>query len=452
MAVTRVHEEPRVTKPYSDADWLAIDALGERVDAELLAQDVRLTQGGEPTFVSIDDMDGEEWSTAALSPKKWELAAALVRRLGARLAPGWLLHVGQGKWYPGEPLPRWALGIHWRTDGMPMWRDPKLLASEGADLRHTAADARAFATGLARHLGLHPGYTIPAYEDPWAAAFAEESLPRNVDPLEANLDDPAERRRLTRILERGLGEPAGYVLPIKPLLARRRPAARDDSTVRWRSSRWPLRREHLYLIPGDSPLGFRLPLSTLPWKLPEDMELEFPPDPFAEHPPLADPHAAVAASGDVAPPDDDPEPRAVVHTALCVEARDGALHVFLPPLDHAEHFLALVAAIERTAAVLRMPVTIEGYPPPADPRLCGFAITPDPGVIEVNIQPAATGTSWWTARRRSTTRRGSRGWAPRSSCSTAATPAPAAATTSSLGGADAGRQSAACGGPTCCAA
>jgi uncharacterized protein (DUF2126 family)/transglutaminase-like putative cysteine protease len=401
MAVTRVHEDPRVTKPYSDADWRAIEALGERVDAELHEHDVRLTQGGEPTFVSIDDMDGPEWNAAALSPKKRELAGVLARRLTTRFAPGGLLHVGQGKWYPGEPLPRWALGIHWRADGIPVWRDPTLLAGEGADLRHTAADARAFATGLARRLVLHPAYVIPAYEDPWAAALAEESLPRNVDPLAANLDDPAERRRLTRVLQHGLGEPAGYVLPLKPMVTHRRTSARDDSATRWHSSRWPLRREHLYLIPGDSPLGFRLPLSTLPSVLPEDMEVDFPPDPFAERPPLADPHEAVGrARGDAEPPADDPEPRAVVRTALCVEARDGVLHVFLPPLEHAQQFLALVAAIEQTAAVLRTPVTVEGYPPPADPRLRGFAITPDPGVIEVNIQPAA---SWRELVERTTT-------------------------------------------------
>ncbi|MEJ0048452.1 MAG: transglutaminase family protein [Rhodospirillales bacterium] len=63
-----MHEDPRVTKPFSDAQWRAIVDLGHQVDVELVAGDVRLTQGGEPTFVSIDDMDGPEWNYTALSP------------------------------------------------------------------------------------------------------------------------------------------------------------------------------------------------------------------------------------------------------------------------------------------------------------------------------------------------------------------------------------------------
>src|SRR5262245_32167172 len=243
MAVTRIHEDPRVTKPYGETDWRAIDALGEQVDADLRAQDVRLTQGGEPTFVSIDDMQGDEWNFTALSPKKRELAGVLIRRLMARFAPGALLHVGQGKWYPGEPLPRWALGVHWRVDGTPVWRDPALLAAEGPGTRYSSTDGRAFVLALARRLGLHPACMIAAYEDVPAAAQQEQALPVNVDPLTASLADPAERRRLARLLERGLDEPAGHVLPLAPVVRRRGRLHLD--APRWRSSRWPLRREHL---------------------------------------------------------------------------------------------------------------------------------------------------------------------------------------------------------------
>jgi uncharacterized protein (DUF2126 family)/transglutaminase-like putative cysteine protease len=389
MAVTRVHEDPRVTKPYSEDDWRAIDALGERVDADLRGQDVRLTQGGEPTFVSIDDMEGPEWNFTALSPKKRELAGVLTRRLMARFAPGALLHVGQGKWYPGEPLPRWALSVHWRTDGTPVWRDPALLASESATSRYSSADGRAFAGALARRLGLHPGHVIPAYEDVWAAAQEEQLLPVNVEPLDARLDDPMERQRLARLLSRGLAEPAGHVLPLKPVARRtgRGSRLRPDA-VRWRSSVWPLRREHLYLIPGDSAMGLRLPLATLPWVLPEEMDADFPPDPFAERAPLDDPHAEAAPSVAASEPERDPTPRDVVHTALCVEARGGVLCVFMPPLERVEDYLALVAAVEATAATLRSPVILEGYPPPVDARLRSFAVTPDPGVLEVNVQPS----------------------------------------------------------------
>src|SRR5262245_45898849 len=386
MAVTRVHEDPRVTRPYTDQDWRDIDALGQQVDAELHARDVRLTQGGEPTFVSVDDMDGEEWNFTALSPKKRALAENLTRRLMARFAPGALLHVGQGKWYPGEPLPRWALGVHWRCDGTAIWRDPSLLAADGSAPR-SAADARAFVIALTRRLGLHQGYVIPAYEDVWATAQQEQQLPVNVDPLTAALDEPPERHRLARLLGRGLGEPAAYVLPLKAVAVR---GSRPRGQARWTSSRWPLRREHLYLVSGDSPVGLRLPLATLPWALPDEMEPDFPPDPFAQRAPLGDPHAEETVPGPATEPDPDPAPRDVVHTALCVEVRDGVLHIFMPPLEHAEDYLALTTAVERTAATLATPVVVEGYPPPTDPRLRAFAVTPDPGVIEVNIHPSAT--------------------------------------------------------------
>ena len=393
MTVARVWEAPRVTKPYTDADWLAMQALGERVDAELAARDVRLTQGGEPTFVSIDDMDGPEWNVAALSPKKFELAQRLTHRLKARFASGGMLHYGQGKWYPGEPLPRWALGIYWRVDGTPIWRDEGLIAQDDKAYGFTSADAKEFIEALAGHLSLHAGHAIPAYEDIWQMLHLEQALPVNVDPRKADLKDPDERRRLARALERGLGEPTGYVLPLKPA---ERPASKAGeamlsiNAVTWGSSLWPLKREHLYLVAGDSPIGLRLPLSTLPWVVPKDREREIPVDPFEVRPRIDDPHTVKSvARRKVATPKEEPKPREVVHTALCVEARDGRLHVFLPPITRIEDYLALVAAIEATAAQLKMPLRLEGYPPPRDPRVKLLAVTPDPGVIEVNIHPAS---------------------------------------------------------------
>jgi uncharacterized protein (DUF2126 family)/transglutaminase-like putative cysteine protease len=393
MTVTRIHEDPRVTKPYSEADWLKIDRLGQQVDADLKRQDVRLTQGGEPTFVSIDDMDGAEWNTLAHGDKKRELAGNLMHRLKNHFAPGGMIHYGQGKWYPGEPLPRWALNIFWRVDGQPMWLDADLFSDEHIDDGFTSDDAGRFIAELVRTLGLPPGSQIAAFEDVLQQAQREQSLPRNIDPLTADLKAPEERRRLARLLERGLGQVAGYVLPLK--------AAEHDPTfmlgTSWRTSPWPIKREHLYLLEGDSPMGLRLPLATLPWVMPAERDEEFDVDPFAPRDPLPAekkdrrPVLGVAPGKSArAPLPKDVAPRDVIHTALCVEVREGRLHVFMPPLKRIEDYLALVTAVERTTASLKMKLWIEGYPPPRDPRIKLLSVTPDPGVIEVNIHPAAS--------------------------------------------------------------
>ncbi|TXF97035.1 transglutaminase family protein [Massilia arenae] len=403
MTVTRIHEDPRVSKPYTETDWQAIDRLGQQVDADLLAQDVRLTQGGEPTFVSIDDMDGPEWNTLAHGDKKRELAGNLMHRLKNHFAPGGMLHYGQGKWYPGEPLPRWALNIFWRVDGQPIWLDPSLFSDEYIDDGYGSEEAGHFIVELVKSLGLPAGSAIAAYEDVLLQAQREQALPRNLDPLQADLTAPEERRRLARLLERGLGQVAGYVLPLQ--------AKEYDPAVMlgtsWRTSPWPLRRENLYLLEGDSPIGLRLPLATLPWVLPEERDPGFDVDPFAPRAALpavkkdrrpvlglaagksADKAARAGKPVTPAAPAE-PAARDVIHTALCVEVRAGRLYVFMPPQKRIEDYLALVSAVETTAARLKMKLRIEGYAPPRDPRIKLLSVTPDPGVIEVNIHPAAT--------------------------------------------------------------
>lgn len=383
MQVTRIHEDPRVTKPYTEAQWQAMLDLGHQVDAELQQGDVRLTMGGEPTFVSIDDMDGPEWNYTALSPKKRELAGALLTRLQDHFAPGALLHFGQGKWYPGEPLPRWALGCYWRADGKPLWRDPALLVTTAPATPVNGDSALRMVCLVARELGLDARFAIPAYEDVTLALDQEQRWPKNFDPLSADLKDADERRRVARLMERGLGTPAGYVLPLQAL-----PRKARQRGAEWRSSPWPLRREHLYLLPGDSPLGLRLPLASLPWVAAEDVELDHGRDPFDLPPDLLDaaPRDMKKAKSAKAAYD----PREIIHTALCVEVREGVLHVFLPPVALLEDFVDLLAAIEQAAALARTPLRLEGYTPPDDPRLKNFKITPDPGVIEVNIHPASS--------------------------------------------------------------
>jgi uncharacterized protein (DUF2126 family) len=379
MQVTRVHEDPRVTRPYSEAQWQAIDALGEAVDRDLAAHDVRLTQGGEPTFVSIDDMDGPEWNTTAHSERKRALAEDLQRRLADRFASGVLLHDGLGKWYPGEPLPRWALGVFWRNDGEPLWRERALLAATTRPGTTALDQARRFALELANRLGLDADLVLTAYEDLPRLLRDEAALPVNADPLRADLSQPGERARIARILLAGPNQPAGFVLPLKAQAAGSGPPA-------WLSSPWPLRRERLYAIAGDSPLGLRLPLSSLPDALPEDEEREPPLDPFEPREPLGTRDALRGRTGRRR----GDAPREIVKTALVAEVRGGHLRLFMPPLQRAEDYAVLLAAVEDTAASLGTPVVIEGYAPPRDPRLSVLMVTPDPGVIEVNVHPSSS--------------------------------------------------------------
>ena len=390
MSVTRIHEDPRVTKPYNDAQWAAICALGSAVDDELKEGDVRLTMGGEPTFVSIDDMEGAEWNVTALSPQKLELSIGLLRRLKPKFAPGAFLHFGQGKWYPGEPLPRWALSCYWRPDGHALWGDDTLIAFDGATKALKKNDAHTFARELANQLGLHPDYAMPAYESVLRTLRDEAELPDNLDPLAPTLKNAAVRSKLVDQLSGAIGDPIGYVLPLKAI-ERKDAGAMSE----WASTLWPLKAKHLFVVEGDSPIGFRLPLHSLPAVAPEDIDIIIALDPFATQDALSTaPRTKVAKK-------ESPKPvkpalqkgksaKEVVRTALCVEVRGGMLHTFLPPLAVLEDYLALVAAIEATASELAMPVRIEGYTPPADKRIKKFAITPDPGVIEVNIHPSSS--------------------------------------------------------------
>ncbi len=398
MKVERIFESPRVTKPYTRDQWAAIERLGDAVDSEMAAGDVRLTMGGEPTFVSIDDMDGAEWTTAAVGPTKRALADDLIRRLQARFAPGGLLHYGQGKWYPGESLPRWAFALYWRGDGRPLWSDPARIARERADRAATIEDAQAMAAGVARRLDLSPAYAMPAYEDPWHYLGKEQGLPPNVDPFDSKLEDAEERARLKTVFERGLRAPVGYVLPVQRWNAR--DAAGGFMGRRWRSERWALRRGRLFLAPGDSPVGFRLPIASLPWIPPASYPYVVGQDPWEPREGLPEPSEARQPflRGLTNAPEwrerqsrleqETPFEGASVRTALTIEPRGGKLCCFMPPTETTEDYLDLVAAIEDAAAEAGLAVHVEGYPPPPDPRLNVIKVTPDPGVIEVNVHPA----------------------------------------------------------------
>ncbi len=414
MSVTRIHESPRVTKPYTEEQWAQVLSLGEQVDAQLVAQDVRLTMGGEPTFVATQDRDAAEWNTDALGPTKRGLATELVHKLRQQYGQGGFLHFGQGKWYPGEQLPRWALSIYWRADGTPCWQDPAIFADEREPSTYTSADAQRFMQALTSHLGLPDDTVLPGYEDTWYYLWRERRLPVNVDPFDARLDDEMERNRLRRIFSQGLDQAVGYVLPLQPVEVPEGAPLPADSVSEWQTGPWFVRDERLYLMPGDSPMGWRLPLDSLPWAAPTERWHMIEQDPFAPRTPLpSSTPLSLQSRTHTAPtvrtaPEKFKSDPSVVRTALCVEVRDpnrangpkveadalakgeksGVLYVFMPPLARLEDYLALVSAVEATALKLGMKIVLEGYPPPRDPRLKLLQVTPDPGVIEVNIHPA----------------------------------------------------------------
>ena len=389
MSVTRVNEARHRTKPLGDGHWMAVEKVAHQIDADLAAEDVRLTMGGEPTFVGNDEPDSPQWNGDAMGPLKLSRATGLIRRLRGKIAPGGLLHFGQGKWYPGEPLPRWALSCYWRADGVPVWENAGLIAEEDCNYEFDTFDALQFMEALVRRLEVSPGNILPAYEDAFHYLWKERRLPVNVDAVDSKLADARQRGELARVFEHGLGKPIGYVLPI-----RRR---QHEGRIYWSSQLWFLRPDRLLVIEGDSPIGYRLPFDSLPWVAPDDIEYDYETDPLAPLEKLPQKPArrmdlfALSAGEDPlpAPPKVGESAKDAIRPALCVEAREGRLYVFLPYTPKLPDYLDLLAAVEDTCRYTQKPVWIEGYAPPSDPRMRSFSLTPDPGVVEVNLPPAA---------------------------------------------------------------
>ena len=357
LSIRRLHERPDLRKPFTDEEWARVRAVAHAVDRELIEQDVRLTMGGEPTFVGIDEPESPQWNLEAMGPLKRSRALVLIRSLRERSAPGGLLHFGQGKWYPGEPLPRWAFHCISRIDGVPVWEDADLIAREDDGTSFGVDDSLRFLEFLARRLEVTEANILAAFEP---------------------LDQTGEAKEAT-----------GYILPLR----RRQP----DGRLAWSSQLWFDRPERLILFPGDSPIGYRITAELMPFVAPDELVYEtegeegtalikLPPYPARRRElfgmtPEADPLPSVSTTTEAAPE--------LVRSALCVQAVEGRLHVFLPYTPVISDYLDLIAAIEDTCQHLGMPVWLEGYTPPPDPRLRSLGLTPDPGVLEVNLPPTS---------------------------------------------------------------
>jgi len=400
MSVKRLSDGPRASKVFPSGESNALDELGEVIDTRLKASGFALTIGGEPTFVSDTDRNAAEWNGDALGPTKKPLALDLMGRLAGLWAPGGVVHSSQGKWYPGESLPRWALACYWRHDGIPLWKNPALRGDETKTGTYSHPDGLRFLKALTGVLGVDSQYILEAYEDPMHFLTQERNLPVNVLPGDPKLANTEDRHRMIEVFHHGLHNPTGFVLPLQK--------------GSWKSGPWPLRGGKLVLIPGDSPIGLRLPLESLPWADEADKEPWFERDPFeneyirtrvrASIKPLKTEATAVAAEAqktnamplpEVNPPLVAGESAAwVVRTALCVQVRNGNLFLFLPPVRQAEDWFALVAEIEKTAELTGLKVILEGYTPLYGEAYASFQITPDPGVIEVNLPPAGDSKHW----------------------------------------------------------
>lgn len=357
FAVRRVNEPPSFTRPFTDEEWQRVRAVAFAVDVNLQQQDVRLTMGGEPTYVGIDEPESPQWNLDAAGPDKRARGLALIRRLRERTAPGGLLHFGQGKWYPNEPLPRWAFQCISRLDGIPVWENVEWIAREDVQSEFSAVDGLRFLEALTRRLEVTRQNILPAFEPVGEAGETEQAI--------------------------------GYVLPLR----RRQP----DGRLAWSSQLWFDRPERLSLTAGDSPIGFRISSDVIPFVAPDELvheTEEYGRETLAKLPrgPVRRTELfEVTPKEDPLPPLSNTADRAeeLIRPALCVQAVAGRLHVFLPYTPYATDFLDLIAAVEDTCGHLNMPVWLEGYTTGSDPRLRSFALTPDPGVLEVNLPPTA---------------------------------------------------------------
>jgi uncharacterized protein (DUF2126 family) len=343
MSLQRLHEDYRVTKPYLPDEWEAIDRYGQSLDTQMDNLGIRLTFGGEPTFVNLAQQELEEWQTAALGEDKYHKAIQLRTILAKQIEPHGLFRSGQGKWYGNEALPRWSLDYYWRKDGQPLWQNHTLLADFQKNKRPMEiCDAENLLQIIAEALGVAKKCVMPAYET------TENTI-------------------------------CGYVLPL----------ALKAASGQWVSQYWDM-VQPLLLTPGQSALGYRLPLHQLPHQEiieADDLLISAPIFEAKAHLPTYENLITKIKKHFKSKKNEMTTLQTWLRTALCTEIREEQLFVFLPPIPTLECFLELIVAIEFAAKKLQVAIVIEGYIPPADPRLQKLSITPDPGVLEVNIPP-----------------------------------------------------------------
>ncbi len=359
MSVERLLERPRHTRPYAPEQWQKLVVAGENIDKFFGKTGLQLTMGGEPTFVGKEERDSAQWNTEALGEHKYECARKLLFELKDRYSSSALLQFSQGKWYPGEVLPRWSMNLYWLKKGQPLWSEYPIKKKE-----FETGLCQIFNRELCEAMALPEKYALPAFEDSeyyqWKLHdFNEEHEPENDF-------EKLEWAKLHRIQKAGLDKSIGVVLPLRF----------NPKLKRWQTCAWQLPREQLFATPGDSPLGYRLPINSL--KSP-DAPIAKADDNFNE-------------LGEAGQGSEDLKAKAVSEdffvSALCVEVRDEKLYAFLPPLVTLDEFLSLVSYLHEVAAKLGYEIILEGYEPPSDQRLNVLKVTPDPGVIEVNIHPA----------------------------------------------------------------
>lgn len=389
MEVKRFQESPRVTKPYTDPTWERVLKLGKDLDTRCKKNDIRVSIGGEPTFISDSSRQDPQWNTLAIGKEKLELGETLLTRLRKKFSPGSLVQVTQGKWYPGEPLPRWSMNVFWRKDGENLWKNEGLFSSssekEKQDLDKDLISSESFGEEVCKTLGISPKHMVSLYEDGFYYLWKEGQLPEWKDPKgqDPNSEDfsfeTLERKKVLSLMDRDFKLKKAIAIPLQFNYVK----------SEWESSEWKYKRERLYLIPGDSPAGFRLPFSSISENFRPNAVLTD----LSKNKKLRsrkDLDSILTKRSSKEPKFFPLGKELPIRTTLVIEPRLGSIHVFLPPVEGLEPWLDLISSLEFASEKAGVKILLEGYEPPSDSRLGLFRITPDPGVLEVNLHPSSS--------------------------------------------------------------